>query len=202
MSDYKPKEIATVLIILILTIGYFLIQNIGVDEQELDLFFFRIGTFGFPDVSYVFYFGKMKVLLICFSLLWFWTCKHWWRLVILTWTIVETSKLISLMGSDSDAFDEYTILYVVPIILLVVLLFLTTIKRMSYKHKILKIKESLDEEINTMFFDIKSGQVEHDFKYLKQQFKEIKKERSKDKKLYLESLLNLKKAILDPNDKF
>ena len=47
-----------------------------------------------------------KILTLIFLSLWFITCKHWWRLVILVPIIIESYKIADILNDDLRYIDD------------------------------------------------------------------------------------------------
>lgn len=61
-----------------------------------------------------------KFLPFMLLILWFWTCKHWWRHVILIPIAMFGFQLITVLNDDVQYFDLVEIWYVFPMMLVIV----------------------------------------------------------------------------------
>lgn len=53
-------------------------------------------------------------------LLWFWTCKHWWRHAIIVPIMMFAFQIISILNDDIRYFDVVEFWYVFPMMLVIV----------------------------------------------------------------------------------
>jgi hypothetical protein len=89
----KRKDIISISLIIGSTVLYCILSYIPRDFITIDLYFFKIGTFGFPDIAHLGGFLKMKILILSFSLIWYFTCIHWWRSAILVIIAIELAQV-------------------------------------------------------------------------------------------------------------
>ncbi|MDY8135709.1 hypothetical protein [Aquimarina sp. 2201CG5-10] len=60
-----------------------------------------------------------KLIPLILLLIWFFTCRHWWYLVILIPIAMFAFQLVSLINDDVKYFDEIEIYFVAPIIIVI-----------------------------------------------------------------------------------
>ncbi|HET8837859.1 MAG TPA: hypothetical protein VFM82_02570 [Flavobacteriaceae bacterium] len=53
-------------------------------------------------------------------LLWFWTCKHWWRHAIVVPIIMYAFQIFNVLNDDLKYFDVMEIWYIFPMIMVIV----------------------------------------------------------------------------------
>ncbi|WP_460218929.1 hypothetical protein [Psychroserpens sp. MEBiC05023] len=178
------KDVLIVLLILGLTFGYFL------DSHFLKA---NVQTIGFYDVMGLIYYAKMKLLIIGFSLIWFLTCKHWWRLSILVLIFIELLKLISVFNNKQTTFDEIEFSTSLPITLPIIILLFYLSKKLRQFNLSNQIRTDIDQEIDEIFFSL-NLKNDNDIKSLNNQFKSIQENEliKNDPNLYLNSLIELR----------
>lgn len=97
-------------------------------------------TYKSPYYQNVSVFGWMimgKLIPIILLLIWFFTCRHWWYLVILIPLSMYILQLISVIRDDMPLVDEVEIYYIAPfIIIILALLYTVRVKIFDKIHNI------------------------------------------------------------------
>ncbi|WP_223034478.1 hypothetical protein [Hanstruepera marina] len=89
--------------------------------------------------------GKLIPLLLL--LIWFFTCRHWWYHVLLVPIVMYTYQTISFITSDTGIFDEFQLLYLVPVMAIVVpSIYLIRARMFNKLNTANKTLEELEEE--------------------------------------------------------
>ncbi|WP_040248854.1 hypothetical protein [Psychroserpens mesophilus] len=184
MIEFKLKDIIIIFIILGITFGYFL------DDLILD---YDGNKFEFYDVENLIYHSKMKILIIIICLVWYFTCKHWWKSSILVIITIELLKLISIFNPNQFHVDRIEYLTSLPITIPIILLLLFISKKISNYNLAKDLKFHLDVEIDHLFFELYEDK-NNEICQLNKKLNELRKEKStnvKDVK-YLEELISLR----------
>ncbi|MCK8481902.1 hypothetical protein [Psychroserpens algicola] len=188
----RIKDITPALLILTATFGYFLDEFIPNGINEIDLFFFKIGSFGFSDFSLFIFFMKMKVLILIFSIIWYYTCRHWWKKAILAIIAIELLKLINAFNYQQNLTDEIEYLRSFPVTVPILFLIIIFFKKIKNYYLEKDIRQKIDSEIDSVFFDLNKEKIE-DLDLLKERFFKIRNEtNSKNKHEYLQKLISLR----------
>ena len=96
LQNITIKDVLISTLILFVTFGYYFDRYIPEGITEVNFLGITIGSYGFDGIAHMFYFTKMKFLIIAFSAIWYFTCSHWWKSAILVITTIELLKLFSM----------------------------------------------------------------------------------------------------------
>jgi len=186
MIDFKKvkiKDVIIVLLILGVTFGYFFVDNI------LDK---KYGFFEFYTDAGLLYYSKMKLLIIIFGLIWYFTSKHWWKSAILVIIFIELLKLISIFDINQKQMDEIEYYKSLPITIPIILLLFFISKKINDYNLAKEIRLDLDIEIDNLFFELHQDKI-NNINQLNDKFDEAKKKLSNDDNLeYLKELISIR----------
>jgi hypothetical protein len=82
-STLKRSDWIIIIIICLNTSLWFTNKLVPIGTERIDLGWFHIDSNGFLDVNIYIWYLSNKFIMITPLLLWFFTCKHWWRYAIL-----------------------------------------------------------------------------------------------------------------------
>lgn len=82
------------------------------------LFTYTSGYYENANVAMWILTGKLIPLLLL--LIWFLTCRHWWYHTLLVPIIMYVFQIISLFNDDQKFIDEFTFIYLLPIMAIVI----------------------------------------------------------------------------------
>ena len=90
------------------------------DEKIWDTFLFTYnsGYYESAIVSVWTMMGKIVPLFLLF--IWFFTCRHWWYHVLLIPIAMYSYQLFAIINDDGKFFDEYQIMYLIPIMAIII----------------------------------------------------------------------------------
>lgn len=188
-KNFRLRDIISISLILTSTYLYFILSNIPRGIETINLYFFEIGSFGFPDIALLAHYCKMKILILSFSLLWYFTCKHWWKSAILVIIAIELAKLITALLNTTNAIDEIDYMTSLPITIPIVAGLVLISNKLNKYNSALKLRSEIDVEIDLVFFELYDDK-KNSLVSLKKQYNEEKKY-----KLDINSLVYLKKLI-------
>ncbi|OUS02939.1 hypothetical protein A9Q86_02510 [Flavobacteriales bacterium 33_180_T64] len=174
MKNRKRKDIIIVLLILSATFGYFLDRNIVEGITEIDLLFFKIGSFGFDNIKELIQYTKMKVLIIILSLIWYFTCRYWWKSSILVIVTIELLKLMSVFYSEQVSLDEIEYAISLPLTIPIILLLIFISYKLNDYYLAREIHSNIDKEIDIIFFEINQDK-KNEINLLKEKILKTKK---------------------------
>ncbi|MGS2726166.1 hypothetical protein ACU8DI_06115 [Psychroserpens sp. BH13MA-6] len=189
LKQITYKDIFIVVLILVLTFGYFL-DIVEENRIEVDFYLFKIGSFGFQDVASFFYFLKMKLLILFFSLIWYFTCKNWWKISILIIASIEIFKIANVLGNTTRQVDEVEFLTSLPITIPLIFLISFFLRRLYLYSLSLKIGKNLDREIDAVFFELENNKYNR-LDELKNRVSNLKKNTDKEDE-YLRELIKIR----------
>lgn len=89
--------------------------------------------------------GKLIPLLLLF--IWFFTCRHWWYHALLVPISMYIYQTISFIGSDTFSFDEFQLIYLIPIMAIIIpSIYLVRAQMFNRLNSVNKSMEELEEE--------------------------------------------------------
>ena len=147
------------------------------------------------DLQTVLWILTIKIYLMFFLFLWYFTCKHWWKLAILIPIVIELFKLLTFFNENIHSFDEVDFITSIPVTfpLLLIILFLTK-KVMNYSSA-RQINEKLNYEIDVVFQSLSRDSNQKDIK-LMDEYHDLKHKKSEYNKAdYLEKLIALRNKM-------
>lgn len=89
------------------------------DTQEWDAYFFTYKSNYYESANVAAWIFMMKVVPLILSLLWFFTCKHWWYHALIIPITMFSFQLISFLALDNKPIDEFHIIYLLPIMAII-----------------------------------------------------------------------------------
>jgi uncharacterized membrane protein (DUF485 family) len=90
------------------------------DEKIWDTFLFtyKSGYYDSALASVWTMMGKLVPLYLLF--IWFFSCRHWWYHVLLIPIAMYAYQLFSIINDDGKIFDEYQIMFLIPIMAVII----------------------------------------------------------------------------------
>ena len=104
-------------LLLVLLALLFAFHWIPENETSSIVFGIEVGSFGFRDSSTFFFYASNKMVLCVLGLIWFATCRYWWRWAILSPVLFYLYQFWELFQSINDI-DSTGNLKVLPLALL------------------------------------------------------------------------------------
>ncbi|MEO1031691.1 MAG: hypothetical protein AAFX55_09825 [Bacteroidota bacterium] len=89
------------------------------DTKEWETIFGTYDSQYFESANVAFWVLMMKVIPLLLTLIWFFTCKHWWYHALIVPITMFTFQIVSAIYDDIDPLDEFHILYLLPIMAVV-----------------------------------------------------------------------------------
>ncbi|WP_055444754.1 hypothetical protein [Lacinutrix himadriensis] len=187
------KDLFILLLIIITPFLFFLytIAPEDVTEWKTRFFHINLSKTGY-DVNATLWYFSYKLLFFIVFILWFITCKHWWRYVLLVPLLVEVYKIsgmcYELNGISADYKFYYSFISWVP---LIIILFILS-KKLNYYSLSKSINKQIDEEIYVLMNQV-SNYKTVDYKEFKVKLISLRKQKENlDKKEYLVQLIKLR----------
>lgn len=192
MKHFSRKDILIITLIIGITFSYYLLAFIREGITSINFYFFELEVFGFNDFISLIIYTKMKILIIIFTITWYFNCDYWWKHAILVITSIELMKLITAFDDEIKVFDEIDYIFSLPITIPLIMIIIFISYKLNKFNSAQKIKTSLDAEIDSLFFeinDIKEDKVQ----MINSLFDKIKKTKTnQSRETYLEKLMVLK----------
>ena len=96
---------------------------------------------------YAYYFFSKMVIMLCF-VVWYYTCRHWWRQFIIIPICMFAFQILGLVNTSISYIDEFDFWYSLPVVFpFSIILFITSRKWVRYR-KSLDVVEEMEAEIN------------------------------------------------------
>ena len=195
-KDLKTKDAVIILIIVALPFLFY-IYRLAPDAAIWETNWFRIDAGEFGGVYFLLWLINKKSLLVLFLIIWFVTCKHWWRYVILVPLIIELFKLHSLYNDSLSSIDEIEFLQSLPFTIPVILFLILLSNRLGFFTRYSYLKNDLNQEIDELLDEL-NILGKRDIITLKEEFENLKNEKSLlSLKEYNDKLLKLRKRIVE-----
>lgn len=192
MSKILFKELLILFSILLMPFVFYLHKLVPADLQYIKFGSLIISGGLLTLIEFV-WMINIKLLIIGLLIIWFITCEHWWRSIILIPLIVEVFKLIGLFSS-SRFFDEVEYLNSLPITIPIMVVFFLILRKTHYFSRTKDLQREVNGEIEELFTELFSKvdrikNVEKDFVQLKKDKIEI------SKSSYLRRLIEMRKQL-------
>lgn len=89
----------------------------------------------------------MKLVPLLLSLIWFFTCRHWWYHALIVPIAMFSFQFISALNDENQFMDEFHILYLLPIMAIIFpTIYLLRAKMFNKINAVDKTMEELEEE--------------------------------------------------------
>ncbi|WP_040281866.1 hypothetical protein [Psychroserpens damuponensis] len=147
LQNIRSKDVLISILIVCVTMSYY--SNNILDIQG------NISEFDFYSFWGLFHFSKMKILIIAFCLIWYFTSKHWWRHSILIIISIELVKLISTLNPNQDSLDEIEFITSLPITIPIILMIFLVSHKLNQYRLAQELKTNIDIEIDEVFLTLK-----------------------------------------------
>ena len=189
------KDLVIAGIIVVLPFLFYLYM-FAPNEKVWETWFFTIESNYYRDVNTFLWAISTKVLMLAILLLWFFTCKHWWKYCILIPIIIELYKLLGTIKPNLTFIDENEFIKSLPFTIPILILLIYLSNRLNYYSLVQKLNINLDEEIDNLIQEL-AKYKSIDYKSKRDQYEELKKIKSNlDKMEYLKRLISLRNELL------
>lgn len=150
-------EIISCFILLFIPSLYFMEMLIPKGVQTYQLGWLEINDFGFNDVNMFFWYVNLKLCVLLPLMIWFVSCRKWWRYSILVPIILTTSQLWELFQSPSASkLDQFELFKALPAILFIIGLLLLSSYFIKYRYRIFDVYLDITHEINDVVGQLSS----------------------------------------------
>ena len=101
----------------------------------------------YQDVQVAVWAIAMKLIPLLLLFVWFFTCRHWWYHALLVPITMFVYQLFGTINSDMEYFDEFQLIYLVPLMALIIpSIYLIRAKMFNEVNDAHKSMEELEEE--------------------------------------------------------
>ncbi|MFD2823581.1 hypothetical protein ACFS5M_07865 [Lacinutrix iliipiscaria] len=196
IKQLKTKDVIITISIVALPFLFF-IYKLATRTQEWKTKLFLIDSGNWDDVYFYLWMINVKLLIIIMLIIWYGTCKHWWRKVILVPLILELFKLRSFFDKSTVHIDEIEFLQSLPITIPIIIFIIFLTKKMGYFSKYSDLHNELNQEIEQII-EVLNLIKQEEIVFFKKELKYIKSKKSiLSLNEYNNKLLNLRKRLTD-----
>ncbi|WP_422104538.1 hypothetical protein [Winogradskyella sp.] len=120
-SHYNRKIILGSIIATIIagTPFVFYLHEYVPDTKEWETIFGSYNSQFYESANVAMWVLSMKIIPLLLTLIWFFTCRHWWYHALLVPIIMFSFQIVSAINADTNPLDELHILYLLPIMAIV-----------------------------------------------------------------------------------
>lgn len=195
-SELK-RDLFIVFCVLIIPFLFYLYVIIPEEVLEFKILNFEIKSGCFDDVAYYVWLLFVKLFTLIILSIWFVTCQHKWKYILLVPVYFELFKISSIL----DYYERGTWINVSFFKTFIVLIWYSIfLIFLSIKLKFIVLKKSFNNRINGEInkqLEAISGFQKINYRNIYNDFKELKLKKSKmDKKEYLIGLIHLRDKLM------
>ncbi|MBQ0786211.1 MAG: hypothetical protein KBT69_01830 [Oceanihabitans sp.] len=188
IKELKTKDVVIALLILALPFLFYL-YKLAPDTPVWETSWFTLNSGVWESIYLYLWLTFTRLLLVVILSIWFITCKHWWRYVILVPLIIELFKFISVFNNNVSVIDEIEYIYSLPFTIPIILFIIFISKKINYYSKYLDLNNEMNAEIESLLNELEinndKAMVIEDFKKLKENKSSLSTEDYKNKLMYL-----------------
>lgn len=162
---------------------------------ETSWFTFNSGKY--DSVKFYFWIINTKLLIILILILWFMTCRNWWRYSILILITIELFKFHSIFNDNLNYLDEVEFIHSIPITLPIIIFLIYLTKKLNFYSLSLDLSHDLNEEIDNLFYKLKLND-EKSIDAIKKKYNNLKRRKANisfDE--YMNELLALRQKLFE-----
>lgn len=90
------------------------------DKQTWNNFLFSYHSYYYESAKTAMWVISGKLVPLLLLVIWFFTCKHWWYHAILVPIAMYSYQLAGVLSEDAVFFDEFKLIYLVPLMAIVI----------------------------------------------------------------------------------
>ncbi len=190
------KDIIIATIIVALPFLFYL-YRLAPETKVWETLIFRIDSNYYEGIDVFFWTLANKLLTLLILLIWFVTCKHWWRFAIIVPIIIECYKFLSILNDDLRYVDEFEFVYSLPLTIPLILFLVFLSKKLNYYSLSKSLNNELNDEINSLMNEFSNFKTE-DYKIIRKELNGLRDNKSVlDKEEYLKQLIVLRKKLIE-----
>lgn len=126
---------------------FYAYKLIPVSMTETSFFGIVIKAGKHQSLNYYAYYMFTKLTFLLAFILWFYTCKYWWRWALVVPICMLVFQIMGLVNTQIDYIDEFDFWYSVPIILPVSIFLGWTSMRINKYRKRIDLKDEIENEL-------------------------------------------------------
>lgn len=128
---------------------FYVYRNFPEDSDTWEIFFFTFRSVHYSSIHMAVWNFMNKFVPLYLLLLWFLTCRHWWKYIILIPMTLYIFQLYSILNSSIKYADEMEIYWLIPVILVTAAVVHTLRLKLFYKVIRGVDLEKLDKELES-----------------------------------------------------
>lgn len=114
---------------------------------ETTFFGFTIKAGAHQSLNYYAYYTFTKLVFLMLFILWFFTCRYWWKHAILVPICMLIFQILGLINTSIDYIDEFDFWYSVPVVIPVAALLWVTSRKLSFYSKGFDLQEKIEIDL-------------------------------------------------------
>jgi len=126
---------------------FYAYRLISTKTTSLSFLGFTIEAGAHGNMNYYAYYFLSKLSFLFAFIVWYLTCRHWWKYAILVPICMLIFQMAGLVNTSIDYIDEFDFWYSLPIVLPIVVILLTLSKKMAPYALSRDLREQLEDEI-------------------------------------------------------
>ena len=189
------KDLLITAFIIALPFLYYLFELVP-KEKVWETFAFTFHSNYYND-TYTFAWTIMtKFYTLVILILWFKSCRRWWRYSILVPIIIELFKIGTVIDDELKYVDKYEYFISLPVTIPLIFMIIFLSYKFIFYSRTKDLKIELQRELDDVISQIAKTRIS-DYSKLREQFEEIKNRKNElTKEEYLKELLTLKNGII------
>jgi hypothetical protein len=195
------RDFTLAFIVLISPFLFYLYRFSPKNSKKWDTIFFEINlNLEFYEIDDIFWYLSYEALFILILSIWYITCQHKWRLVILVPLVIEFHKLVGYFFEINNSFSHYKINHtiLVSMVYFIILTYLST--KLNYYSYSKSISQQIDSEIETLNCNVLNFN-KRKYKVFQSRLIQLRKmKKHLNKKEYLIKLIKLREEFNIEND--
>ena len=150
----KAFELVSSIILASIPFWYILSRLIPEGPKSYSFGWFYVHDHDFKNLFIFIWYISLKIFILIPLMIWFISCKAWWRHAILVPIILYTYQLWETLKQESNIIDQFELLKAAPAILFILGLVLFLSNRIKYQYKIYDLYSNMVKEINALLVEI------------------------------------------------
>lgn len=145
-------------LLIILSIGLFYTYELFPDVKVWETRFFTIDSQYYNSVNTFMWVFMQKFTFLFLILIWFFTCKHWWKPAILFPVGMLLYQITILLNDEFFQKDTlYDKIFLIPFAITICVVLFLLGKKLNYYTKVIDLKEEVENEILKAESELRNG---------------------------------------------
>jgi len=189
------QDISIVLVIISLPLLTY-IYKFFPETKTTEIFGYHYNSRYYNDILTFVWTLMQKLVFVLTFFVWYVTCKHWWRNILVVPMVFFTSQTIIVLNDDLYFVDENEVFYSFIIALPLVIIFILFFSKLEKYYKFVLLNKSLNMDVNELLKEISSFDVEQ-FHMIRKQYEDLCRSKEKlSNKDYLNRLIYIQDQLL------